>query len=249
MLLPKPIGIPRDREPTVDSKPTIKVLLVPSTIIEDIKFCNLKLEDLLHYDKVKSVLSESALKFLVAINSPKHTFKMNPLVNLDGTYSSSLTVPTFEQLAPIVNEVLDVKDEWIINATSEDEKELVINKFVESSSDDAEYILGTGVYDIELKAMIELCMSSISSVPSLLDSPSYEWVLPSTDGSILFVIMPSEATMKFDSNNIDVNTIKCYRNRILGQLIRKASIHYSDEEIYLSNLFSLYLSLLQSGKR
>ena len=79
---------------------SIKIILVPEPIVEDLKAVGYTINDLLYYDKASKVLNKNALKIFTVLNS-----KYNPQ-RLDFVYGS-------EVLTPVLSETLDVRDLWL----------------------------------------------------------------------------------------------------------------------------------------
>lgn len=213
-------------------KPTDKpfqIVFVPEGIYEDLVAVGGDLIDLLQYDKAKSMLSSQALKQFALVNS----LSRHGLPQDEDSYLSN--IPAFEKLSPLLREALDVRMTWCTQSLSETDLE-ELSVFTPSDN------FAKDSFEVDSVVAFRNVISGIYGAVTQLET-SYEWVRASIGGRILFVVLPYTIA---ESTGVE-DTVVIWRDRVIEEIQRKVLIHFSDTELYSSDIFNLYLNLKTAG--
>lgn len=203
---------------------SIKIILVPEPIVEDLKAVGYTINDLLYYDKASKVLNKNALKIFTVLNS-----KYNPQ-RLDFVYGS-------EVLTPVLSETLDVRDLWL-ETSDQDTREEIRNDFV-ASDDNSGYSLDQYEYDAS-QALLSVLNGLDSAMASGKDI--YEDVLPANDGKYFFIILPFIKATGNESSSPSKETLSIFAKNVLATILRKSAFYHDSKTIAQSSIFVNYLA-------
>lgn len=203
---------------------SIKVILVPEPIVEDLKAVGYTINDLLYYDKASKVLNKNALKIFTVLNS-----KYNPQ-RLDFVYGS-------EVLTPVLSETLDVRDLWL-ETSDQDTREEIRNDFV-ASDDNSGYSLDQYEYDAS-QALLSVLNGLDSAMASGKDI--YEDILPANDGKYFFIILPFIKVTGNESSSPSKETLSIFAKNVLATILRKSAFYHDSKTIAQSSIFVNYLA-------
>nr|DAS30788.1 MAG TPA: hypothetical protein [Caudoviricetes sp.] len=203
---------------------SIKVILVPEPIVEDLKAVGYTINDLLYYDKASKVLNKNALKIFTVLNS-----KYNPQ-RLDFVYGS-------EVLTPVLSETLDVRDLWL-ETSDQDTREEIRNDFV-ASDDNSGYSLDQYEYDAS-QALLSVLNGLDSAMASGKDI--YEDILPANDGKYFFIILPFIKATGNESSSPSKETLSIFAKNVLATILRKSAFYHDSKTIAQSSIFVNYLA-------
>lgn len=203
---------------------SIKVILVPEPIVEDLKAVGYTINDLLYYDKASKVLNKNALKIFTVLNS-----KYNPQ-RLDFVYGS-------EVLTPVLSETLDVRDLWL-ETSDQDTREEIRNDFV-ASDDNSGYSLDQYEYDAS-----QSLLSVLNGLDSAMASGKdiYEDILPANDGKYFFIILPFIKATGNESSSPSKETLSIFAKNVLATILRKSAFYHDSKTIAQSSIFVNYLA-------
>ena len=203
---------------------SIKVILVPEPIVEDLKAVGYTINDLLYYDKASKVLNKNALKIFTVLNS-----KYNPQ-RLDFVYGS-------EVLTPVLSETLDVRDLWL-ETSDQDTREEIRNDFV-ASDDNSGYSLDQYEYDASqaLRSVLNGLDSAMASGKDI-----YEDILPANDGKYFFIILPFIKATGNESSSPSKETLSIFAKNVLATILRKSAFYHDSKTIAQSSIFVNYLA-------
>ena len=202
---------------------SIKIILVPEPIVEDLKAVGYTINDLLYYDKASKVLNKNALKIFTVLNS-----KYNPQ-RLDFVYGS-------EVLTPVLSETLDVRDLWL-ETSDQDTREEIRNDFV-ASDDNSGYSLDQYEYDAS-QALLSVLNGLDSAMASGKDI--YEDILPANDGKYFFIILPFIKATGNESSSPSKETLSIFAKNVLATILRKSAFYHDSKTIAQSSIFVNYL--------
>lgn len=203
---------------------SIKIILVPEPIVEDLKAVGYTINDLLYYDKASKVLNKNALKIFTVLNS-----KYNPQ-RLDFVYGS-------EVLTPVLSETLDVRDLWL-ETSDQDIREEIRNDFV-ASDDNSGYSLDQYEYDAS-QALLSVLNGLDSAMASGKDI--YEDILPANDGKYFFIILPFIKATGNESSSPSKETLSIFAKNVLATILRKSAFYHDSKTIAQSSIFVNYLA-------
>nr|DAM55224.1 MAG TPA: hypothetical protein [Caudoviricetes sp.] len=203
---------------------SIKIILVPEPIVEDLKAVGYTINDLLYYDKASKVLNKNALKIFTVLNS-----KYNPQ-RLDFVYGS-------EVLTPVLSETLDVRDLWL-ETSDQDTREEIRNDFV-ASDDNSGYSLDQYEYDAS-QALLSVLNGLDSAMASGKDI--YEDILPANDGKYFFIILPFIKATGNESSYPSKETLSIFAKNVLATILRKSAFYHDSKTIAQSSIFVNYLA-------
>ena len=203
---------------------SIKIILVPEPIVEDLKAVGYTINDLLYYDKASKVLNKNALKIFTVLNS-----KYNPQ-RLDFVYGS-------EVLTPVLSETLDVRDLWL-ETSDQDTREEIRNDFV-ASDDNSGYSLDQYEYDAS-RALLSVLNGLDSAMASGKDI--YEDILPANDGKYFFIILPFIKATGNESSSPSKETLSIFAKNVLATILRKSAFYHDSKTIAQSSIFVNYLA-------
>lgn len=203
---------------------SIKIILVPEPIVEDLKAVGYTINDLLYYDKASKVLNKNALKIFTVLNS-----KYNPQ-RLDFVYGS-------EVLTPVLSETLDVRDLWL-ETSDQDTREEIRNDFV-ASDDNSGYSLDQYEYDAS-QALLSVLNGLDSAMASGKDI--YEDILPANDGKYFFIILPFIKATGNESSSPSKETLSIFAKNVLSTILRKSAFYHDSKTIAQSSIFVNYLA-------
>nr|DAW11139.1 MAG TPA: hypothetical protein [Caudoviricetes sp.] len=203
---------------------SIKIILVPEPIVEDLKAVGYTINDLLYYDKASKVLNKNALKIFTVLNS-----KYNPR-RLDFVYGS-------EVLTPVLSETLDVRDLWL-ETSDQDTREEIRNDFV-ASDDNSGYSLDQYEYDAS-QALLSVLNGLDSAMASGKDI--YEDILPANDGKYFFIILPFIKATGNESSSPSKETLSIFAKNVLATILRKSAFYHDSKTIAQSSIFVNYLA-------
>jgi hypothetical protein len=203
---------------------SIKIILVPEPIVEDLKAVGYTINDLLYYDKASKVLNKNALKIFTVLNS-----KYNPQ-RLDFVYGS-------EVLTPVLSETLDVRDLWL-ETSDQDTREEIRNDFV-ASDDNSGYSLDQYEYDAS-QALLSVLNGLDSAMASGKDI--YEDILPANDGKYFFIILPFIKVTGNESSSPSKETLSIFAKNVLATILRKSAFYHDSKTIAQSSIFVNYLA-------
>jgi|GEM_PF-3650584 len=203
---------------------SIKIILVPEPIVEDLKAVGYTINDLLYYDKASKVLNKNALKIFTVLNS-----KYNPQ-RLDFVYGS-------EVLTPVLSETLDVRDLWL-ETSDQDTREEIRNDFV-ASDDNSGYSLDQYEYDAS-QALLSVLNGLDSAMASGKDI--YEDILPANDGKYFFIILPFIKATGNESPSPSKETLSIFAKNVLATILRKSAFYHDSKTIAQSSIFVNYLA-------
>lgn len=203
---------------------SIKIILVPEPIVEDLKAVGYTINDLLYYDKASKVLNKNALKIFTVLNS-----KYNPQ-RLDFVYGS-------EVLTPVLSETLDVRDLWL-ETSDQDTHEEIRNDFV-ASDDNSGYSLDQYEYDAS-QALLSVLNGLDSAMASGKDI--YEDILPANDGKYFFIILPFIKATGNESSSPSKETLSIFAKNVLATILRKSAFYHDSKTIAQSSIFVNYLA-------
>jgi len=203
---------------------SIKIILVPEPIVEDLKAVGYTINDLLYYDKASKVLNKNALKIFTVLNS-----KYNPQ-RLDFVYGS-------EVLTPVLSETLDVRDLWL-ETSDQDTREEIRNDFV-ASDDNSGYSLDQYEYDAS-QALLSVLNGLDSAMASGKDI--YEDILPANDGKYFFIILPFIKATGNESSSPNKETLSIFAKNVLATILRKSAFYHDSKTIAQSSIFVNYLA-------
>lgn len=203
---------------------SIKIILVPEPIVEDLKAVGYTINDLLYYDKASKVLNKNALKIFTVLNS-----KYNPQ-RLDFVYGS-------EVLTPVLSETLDVRDLWL-ETSDQDTREEIRNDFV-ASDDNSGYSLDQYEYDAS-QALLSVLNGLDSAMASGKDI--YEDILPANDGKYFFIILPFIKATGNESSSPSKETLSIFAKNVLAAILRKSAFYHDSKTIAQSSIFVNYLA-------
>ena len=203
---------------------SIKIILVPEPIVEDLKAVGYTINDLLYYDKASKVLNKNALKIFTVLNS-----KYNPQ-RLDFVYGS-------EVLTPVLSETLDVRDLWL-ETSDQDTREEIRNDFV-ASDDNSGYSLDQYEYDAS-QALLSVLNGLDSAMASGKDI--YEDILPANDGKYFFIILPFIKATGNESSSTSKETLSIFAKNVLATILRKSAFYHDSKTIAQSSIFVNYLA-------
>lgn len=203
---------------------SIKIILVPEPIVEDLKAVGYTINDLLYYDKASKVLNKNALKIFTVLNS-----KYNPQ-RLDFVYGS-------EVLTPVLSETLDVRDLWL-ETSDQDTREEIRNDFV-ASDDNSGYSLDQYEYDAS-QALLSVLNGLDSAMTSGKDI--YEDILPANDGKYFFIILPFIKATGNESSSPSKETLSIFAKNVLTTILRKSAFYHDSKTIAQSSIFVSYLA-------
>lgn len=203
---------------------SIKIILVPEPIVEDLKAVGYTINDLLYYDKASKVLNKNALKIFTVLNS-----KYNPQ-RLDFVYGS-------EVLTPVLSETLDVRDLWL-ETSDQDTREEIRNDFV-ASDDNSGYSLDQYEYDAS-QALLSVLNGLDSAMASGKDI--YEDILPTNDGKYFFIILPFIKATGNESSSPSKETLSIFAKNVLATILRKSAFYHDSKTIAQSSIFVNYLA-------
>lgn len=203
---------------------SIKIILVPEPIVEDLKAVGYTINDLLYYDKASKVLNKNALKIFTVLNS-----KYNPQ-RLDFVYGS-------EVLTPVLSETLDVRDLWL-ETSDQDTREEIRNDFV-ASDDNSGYSLDQYEYDAS-RALLSVLNGLDSAMASGKDI--YEDILPANDGKYFFIILPFIKATGNESSSPSKETLSIFAKNVLATILRKSAFYHDSKTIAQSSIFVNYLT-------
>lgn len=203
---------------------SIKIILVPEPIVEDLKAVGYTINDLLYYDKASKVLNKNALKIFTILNS-----KYNPQ-RLDFVYGS-------EVLTPVLSETLDVRDLWL-ETSDQDTREEIRNDFV-ASDDNSGYSLDQYEYDAS-QALLSVLNGLDSAMASGKDI--YEDILPANDGKYFFIILPFVKATGNESSSPSKETLSIFAKNVLATILRKSAFYHDSKTIAQSSIFVNYLA-------
>lgn len=203
---------------------SIKVILVPEPIVEDLKAVGYTINDLLYYDKASKVLNKNALKIFTVLNS-----KYNPQ-RLDFVYGS-------EVLTPVLSETLDVRDLWL-ETSDQDTREEIRNDFV-ASDDNSGYSLDQYEYGAS-QALLSVLNGLDSAMASGKDI--YEDILPANDGKYFFIILPFIKATGNESSSPSKETLSIFAKNVLATILRKSAFYHDSKTIAQSSIFVNYLA-------
>lgn len=203
---------------------SIKIILVPEPIVEDLKAVGYTINDLLYYDKASKVLNKNALKIFTVLNS-----KYNPQ-RLDFVYGS-------EVLTPVLSETLDVRDLWL-ETSNQDTREEIRNDFV-ASDDNSGYSLDQYEYDAS-QALLSVLNGLDSAMASGKDI--YEDILPANDGKYFFIILPFIKATGNESSSPSKETLSIFAKNVLATILRKSAFYHDSKTIAQSSIFVNYLA-------
>lgn len=203
---------------------SIKIILVPEPIVEDLKAVGYTINDLLYYDKASKVLNKNALKIFTVLNS-----KYNPQ-RLDFVYGS-------EVLTPVLSETLDVRDLWL-ETSDQDTREEIRNDFV-ASDDNSGYSLDQYEYDAS-QALLSVLNGLDSAMASGKDI--YEDILPANDGKHFFIILPFIKATGNESSSPSKETLSIFAKNVLATILRKSAFYHDSKTIAQSSIFVNYLA-------
>lgn len=203
---------------------SIKVILVPEPIVEDLKAVGYTINDLLYYDKASKVLNKNALKIFTVLNS-----KYNPQ-RLDFVYGS-------EVLTPVLSETLDVRDLWL-ETSDQDTREEIRNDFV-ASDDNSGYSLDQYEYDAS-QALLSVLNGLDSAMASGKDI--YEDILPANDGKYFFIILPFIKATSNEPSSPSKETLSIFAKNVLATILRKSAFYHDSKTIAQSSIFVNYLA-------
>ena len=203
---------------------SIKIILVPEPIVEDLKAVGYTINDLLYYDKASKVLNKNALKIFTVLNS-----KYNPQ-RLDFVYGS-------EVLTPVLSETLDVRDLWL-ETSDQDTREEIRNDFV-ASDDNSGYSLDQYEYDAS-QALLSILNGLDSAMASGKDI--YEDILPANDGKYFFIILPFIKATGNESSSPSKETLSIFAKNVLATILRKSAFYHDSKTIAQSSIFVNYLA-------
>lgn len=203
---------------------SIKIILVPEPIVEDLKAVGYTINDLLYYDKASKVLNKNALKIFTVLNS-----KYNPQ-RLDFVYGS-------EVLTPVLSETLDVRDLWL-ETSDQDTREEIRNDFV-ASDDNSGYSLDQYEYDAS-QALLSVLNGLDSAMASGKDI--YEDILPVNDGKYFFIILPFIKATGNESSSPSKETLSIFAKNVLATILRKSAFYHDSKTIAQSSIFVNYLA-------
>ena len=203
---------------------SIKIILVPEPIVEDLKAVGYTINDLLYYDKASKVLNKNALKIFTVLNS-----KYNPQ-RLDFVYGS-------EVLTPVLSETLDVRDLWL-ETSDQDTREEIRNDFV-ASDDNSGYSLDQYEYDAS-QALLSVLNGLDSAMASGKDI--YEDILPANDGKYFFIILPFIKATGNESSSPSKETLSIFAKNVLATILRKSAFYHDSKTIAQSSIFVNYLT-------
>lgn len=203
---------------------SIKIILVPEPIVEDLKAVGYTINDLLYYDKASKVLNKNALKIFTVLNS-----KYNPQ-RLDFVYGS-------EVLTPVLSETLDVRDLWL-ETSDQDTREEIRNDFV-ASDDNSGYSLDQYEYDAS-QALLSVLNGLDSAMASGKDI--YEDILPANDGKYFFIILPFIKATGNESSSPSKETLSIFAKNVLATILRKSAFYHDSKTIAQSSIFFNYLA-------
>lgn len=203
---------------------SIKIILVPEPIVEDLKAVGYTINDLLYYDKASKVLNKNALKIFTVLNS-----KYNPQ-RLDFVYGS-------EVLTPVLSETLDVRDLWL-ETSDQDTREEIRNDFV-ASDDNSGYSLDQYEYDAS-QALFSVLNGLDSAMASGKDI--YEDILPANDGKYFFIILPFIKATGNESSSPSKETLSIFAKNVLATILRKSAFYHDSKTIAQSSIFVNYLA-------
>lgn len=203
---------------------SIKIILVPEPIVEDLKAVGYTINDLLYYDKASKVLNKNALKIFTVLNS-----KYNPQ-RLDFVYGS-------EVLTPVLSETLDVRDLWL-ETSDQDTREEIRNDFV-ASDDNSGYSLDQYEYDAS-----QTLLSVLNGLDSAMASGKdiYEDILPANDGKYFFIILPFIKATGNESSSPSKETLSIFAKNVLATILRKSAFYHDSKTIAQSSIFVNYLA-------
>ena len=203
---------------------SIKIILVPEPIVEDLKAVGYTINDLLYYDKASKVLNKNALKIFTVLNS-----KYNPQ-RLDFVYGS-------EVLTPVLSETLYVRDLWL-ETSDQDTREEIRNDFV-ASDDNSGYSLDQYEYDAS-QALLSVLNGLDSAMASGKDI--YEDILPANDGKYFFIILPFIKATGNESSSPSKETLSIFAKNVLATILRKSAFYHDSKTIAQSSIFVNYLA-------
>jgi hypothetical protein len=203
---------------------SIKIILVPEPIVEDLKAVGYTINDLLYYDKASKVLNKNALKIFTVLNS-----KYNPQ-RLDFVYGS-------EVLTPVLSETLDVRDLWL-ETSDQDTREEIRNDFV-ASDDNSGYSLDQYEYDAS-QALLSVLNGLDSAMASGKDI--YEDILPANEGKYFFIILPFIKATSNESSSPSKETLSIFAKNVLATILRKSAFYHDSKTIAQSSIFVNYLA-------
>lgn len=203
---------------------SIKIILVPEPIVEDLEAVGYTINDLLYYDKASKVLNKNALKIFTVLNS-----KYNPQ-RLDFVYGS-------EVLTPVLSETLDVRDLWL-ETSDQDTREEIRNDFV-ASDDNSGYSLDQYEYDAS-QALLSVLNGLDSAMASGKDI--YEDILPANDGKYFFIILPFIKATGNESSSPSKETLSIFAKNVLATILRKSAFYHDSKTIAQSSIFVNYLA-------
>lgn len=203
---------------------SIKIILVPEPIVEDLKAVGYTINDLLYYDKASKVLNKNALKIFTVLNS-----KYNPQ-RLDFVYGS-------EVLTPVLSETLDVRDLWL-ETSDQDTREEIRNDFV-ASDDNSGYSLDQYEYDAT-QALLAVLNGLDSAMASGKDI--YEDILPANEGKYFFIILPFIKATGNESPSPSKETLSIFAKNVLATILRKSAFYHDSKTIAQSSIFVNYLA-------
>lgn len=203
---------------------SIKIILVPEPIVEDLKAVGYTINDLLYYDKASKVLNKNALKIFTVLNS-----KYNPQ-RLDFVYGS-------EVLTPVLSETLVVRDLWL-ETSDQDTREEIRNDFV-ASDDNSGYSLDQYEYDAS-QALLSVLNGLDSAMASGKDI--YEDILPANDGKYFFIILPFIKATGNESSSPSKETLSIFAKNVLATILRKSAFYHDSKTIAQSSIFVNYLA-------
>lgn len=203
---------------------SIKIILVPEPIVEDLKAVGYTINDLLYYDKASKVLNKNALKIFTVLNS-----KYNPQ-RLDFVYGS-------EVLTPVLSETLDVRDLWL-ETSDQDTREEIRNDFV-ASDDNSGYSLDQYEYDAS-QALLSVLNGLDSAMASGKDI--YEDILPANEGKYFFIILPFIKATGNESSSPSKETLSIFAKNVLATILRKSAFYHDSKTIAQSSIFVNYLA-------
>ncbi len=203
---------------------SIKIILVPEPIVEDLKAVGYTINDLLYYDKASKVLNKNALKIFTVLNS-----KYNPQ-RLDFVYGS-------EVLTPVLSETLDVRDLWL-ETSDQDTREEIRNDFV-ASDDNSGYSLDQYEYDAS-QALLGVLNGLDSAMASGKDI--YEDILPANEGKYFFIILPFIKTTGNELSSPSKETLSIFAKNVLATILRKSAFYHDSKTIAQSSIFVNYLA-------
>lgn len=203
---------------------SIKIILVPEPIVEDLKAVGYTINDLLYYDKASKVLNKNALKIFTVLNS-----KYNPQ-RLDFVYGS-------EVLTPVLSETLDVRDLWL-ETSDQDTREEIRNDFV-ASDDNSGYSLDQYEYDAS-QALLSVLNGLDSAMASGKDI--HEDILPANEGKYFFIILPFIKATGNESSSPSKETLSIFAKNVLATILRKSAFYHDSKTIAQSSIFVNYLA-------